>query len=98
MKQTKDSQQIMHDYRVRQNRQFLAIALALVLLLLFVLLHSRSDLFGEIPRGIIFGGQITIIIAFVGFSAYNWRCPSCGKYLGSDISRRSCRHCRAKLC
>jgi hypothetical protein len=41
--------------------------------------------------------QIVLISAFIVFSAFNWRCPSCKKYLGNDISRRICKHCRTKL-
>jgi hypothetical protein len=41
--------------------------------------------------------QIVLISAFIVFSAFNWRCPSCKKYLGNDISRRICKHCRIRL-
>ncbi len=97
MKREKDAEQIMRDFRLRQNRQFLAIGLALFFLLLLVLIHSRTDLFGEISKGIIFGAQSLVIAAFIGFSAFNWRCPSCRKYLGIDIGRRACKYCRTRL-
>ena len=97
MKLTKETEQIMREFRLRQNRQFLAIALALFLLLLLALLYTRSDVFGGGSKDAIFGAQFMVIAAFIGFSALNWRCPSCRKYLGSDIRKRVCKHCRARL-
>jgi hypothetical protein len=97
VKQTGDDKQILHAFRALQSRQYLAIGLTLVLLLLLILLYSRSDLFGTISKNIIFGGQLIVIAVFIIFSAMNWRCPSCRKYLGSDIGRRICKHCRARL-
>jgi hypothetical protein len=28
--------------------------------------------------------QLVVMSAFIGFTAMNWRCPSCNKYLGMD--------------
>ncbi len=95
--QKKDDKEIMQEFRVRQSRQFLAIAVTLFLLLLIVLLYKRYDLFGGFPKDTIFGAEILVIASFIGFSALNWRCPSCNKYLGSDINRRICRKCRTRL-
>lgn len=93
----KSNEKIIRDFRLRQNRQLLAIAVTLVLLLLPVLLHKRPDFFGEISRDIIFAAQVVLIAAFIGFSVFNWRCPLCKKYLGSDINRRICRQCGTRL-
>jgi rRNA maturation endonuclease Nob1 len=38
-----------------------------------------------------------VIIAFIGFSAFNWRCPSCKRYLGADINRHMCKKCGTRL-
>jgi hypothetical protein len=95
--QERDNKQIMQDFRLRQGRQLLAIAATLVLLLFLVLLHKHPDLIGEFSRNTIFAAQIILIAAFIGFSAFNWRCPSCKKYLGNDISRRICKHCGTRL-
>ena len=82
---------------MRKSRQFLAIAVTLVLLLFLVLLHKHPDLIGEFSKDTIFAAQIVLIAAFIGFSAFNWRCPSCKKYLGNDINKRICKHCGTRL-
>jgi len=95
--QRRDDDRIMQEFRVRQSRQFLAIAVTLVLLLLLTLLYKRTDLFGEVSKQTILAVEVTVIAAFIGFSAFNWRCPSCNKYLGTDIGRRICRWCGTRL-
>ncbi|MFZ3137044.1 MAG: hypothetical protein WA126_06600 [Thermodesulfovibrionales bacterium] len=97
MKQKKDQQDIMQDFKLRQSRQFLAIALTLLLLILLTLLYKRPDVFGEFPKDTIFGAQIILIAAFAVYSALNWRCPSCNKYLGNNINRRICKKCGTRL-
>jgi hypothetical protein len=97
MMQERDNKRIMRDFGLRKSRQFLAIAATLVLLLFLVLLHKHPDLIGEFSKDTIFAAQIVLIAAFIGFSAFNWRCPSCKKYLGNDINKRICKHCGTRL-
>ena len=93
----KDHEHIEKDFRVRQSRQHFAMAITLLLLIFLVLLYKRPDIFGEISKHSIFAAQVVLIAAFIGFSAVNWRCPACNKYLGPDINRRICRKCRTRL-
>jgi hypothetical protein len=95
--QKRDNKQIMRDFGLRQSRQFLAIAVTLLLLLFLVFLYKHPDIFGEFSKNTIFAAQIVLIAAFIGFSAFNWRCPSCNKYLGSNINRRICKQCGTRL-
>jgi len=97
MTDKRDNERIMREFKLRQGRQFLAIAAALLLLLFLTLLYKRPDIFGEFSKNSIFSAQAIIISAFIGFSAVNWRCPLCNKYLGADIHRRACRKCRTRL-
>jgi hypothetical protein len=95
--QERDNKRIMRDFGLRKSLQLLAIAATLVLLLFLVLLHKHPDLIGEFSKDTIFTAQIVLIAMFIGFSAINWRCPSCKKYLGNDINRRICKHCGTRL-
>jgi Na+/citrate or Na+/malate symporter len=95
--QKRDNNQIMQDFRLRQSRQLLAMALTLFLLLFLVLIYKRTDIFGEFSKNNIVALQIILIGVFIGFSAINWRCPSCNKYLGGDINKRICKKCGIRL-
>lgn len=92
-----NKEQIVQEFRRRLNRQLFAISLTFLLLIFLVLVYRRSDLFGVFSSRDISAVQVITIIAFIGFSAWNWRCPSCGKYLGKDIDREACRNCGARL-
>ncbi len=93
----KDSQKIMQDFIVRRTRQFIAIVAAVILVLLVAMLYKRSDLFGEFSKNILAFAQILIILAFINFTAFNWRCPSCKKYMGNDMNPRGCKKCGTRL-
>lgn len=96
-KQKRDDSKIIKEFRLRQTRQILAVATALFLVLLAAVLHKRADIFTAFPRQALFAAQAIVIAAFIGFTAWNWRCPSCGRHLGSDIGRNRCRRCGARL-
>jgi len=95
--QKKDDEQIKHDFWQRQGRQLLAIAVALFLVLLPAVVLKRHDLFGEYSKNTLVAAQLVVIAAFICFTAFNWRCPSCKKYLGKDIYKRACRYCKTRL-
>jgi len=92
-----DDKKIIHEFRIRQGRQYLAISVTLLLVILLTVIYKRPDLFGEFSREIISITQIVLIAAFIGFSSFNWRCPSCKKYLGNNIGRQRCRQCGTRL-
>ena len=92
-----EEKKVMRDFALRQGRQFTAIGVTLVLLLVLVMLYKNPGYLGIFSKDTVFAFQSILIAAFIGFSAVNWRCPSCGKYLGSNINRRGCRHCGVRL-
>jgi hypothetical protein len=95
--QKKDDKKIIQEFRLRQNRQFFAISITLLFLIFLTLLYKRPDLFGEFSKELISITQIVFIAAFIGFSVFNWRCPSCKKYLGHNIGRQRCKKCGTRL-
>jgi TctA family transporter len=97
MTQKKDDAQIKKGFEILQSRQLVAIAVALLLVVSLTVVYKRQDLFGELSKNTIFALQLLVIAAFIGFSAFNWRCPSCKKYLGPDINRPICRKCGTRL-
>ena len=97
MMRKKDEQQIKQEFRIHQSRQIVAIAVALFLVLLIAILYKRPDLLGKFSGQSLFMSQAFIIASFIGFTFFNWRCPSCQKYLGSNIHRMRCNKCGARL-
>lgn len=95
--QKNDDKQIKREFWLRQGRQLIAIAAALFLIILLAVVYKRQDLFGEYSRDSLVGAQLVVVTAFISFTALNWRCPSCNKYLGKDINKRVCRHCKSRL-
>jgi hypothetical protein len=97
MLQKKDPEKIMQEFRQRQSRQFIAIAITLFAILSCAVIYKRPDLFGEFSKSKLFGAEVVVIASYMVFTSVNWICPSCGKYLGSDINRRTCKKCGARL-
>ncbi|MBI5739322.1 MAG: hypothetical protein HZA16_01265 [Nitrospirae bacterium] len=95
--QRNDDKQVTREFWLRQGRQLLAIAAALFLVLLMAVAHKRHDLFGEYSKNTLIAVQLVVITAFIAFTAFNWRCPACKKYLGRDIYKRGCKHCGTRL-
>jgi hypothetical protein len=95
--QKRDEKEIIREFRLRQSRQFLAIGITMLLLIVLTLFYKRPDFFGSFSKYTIFAAQLILIAAFIAFSVFNWRCPSCKKYLGNDIARQSCRQCKTRL-
>jgi protein-S-isoprenylcysteine O-methyltransferase Ste14 len=92
-----NDQKIKREYAVRRTRQIIAIATAIILLLLVALVYKRPAILGEFSKKDLVIAQIIIILGFINFSAFNWICPACKKYLGSDLHRSICKKCGAKL-
>jgi len=92
-----NSQKNMQAFIVRRTRQFIAIVAAIIFVLLVAMLYKRSDLFGEFSKNTLAFAQILIILAFINFTAFNWRCPSCKKYMGNDMNPRGCKKCGVRL-
>jgi uncharacterized membrane protein len=97
MTNQKKDDKIREEYKARQNRQIVAIAVVMFLMLLAAVLYKRPDLLGAFSGRTLFGLQTISISAFLGFTAYNWRCPSCDKHLGSNVHRQRCGKCGTRL-
>lgn len=85
---------VIRRFRHRRSRQLAAIAAVIVLLVSILWkMNHPGVLTGEISRTVALFLEGALIAAFLFYSAYNWRCPSCGRYLGGDISPSRCRAC-----
>lgn len=93
----RDTQKIKQDFTVRRTRQIIAIATAAILVLLVAALYKRPDLFGTYSKDTLALAQVFLILAFINFTAFNWRCPSCKKHIGNNINQRVCKQCGVRL-
>jgi cell division protein FtsW (lipid II flippase) len=97
MKRNDKQEEIKKDFARRLKRQLIAVATAVALVLLTAAVYKRQDLFGQFQKNVMLYVQILLILAFINFTAFNWRCPSCKKYLGPELHKHVCRKCGARL-
>ncbi len=93
----RDEQRVKQEFQARKTRQVIAVVAAIASMVLVAVLFRRTDLFGGFSKGTSVKVQILVILLFVNFTAFNWRCPSCRKFLGSDIGRQTCKNCGTRL-
>ena len=97
MKQKKDHEQIKLEFHQLQTRQIIGIAITMFAVMLCAVLYKRPGVMGEFSTSSLVAVQIVSIASFIVFTSYNWRCPNCGKFLGTDINKRGCNKCKARL-
>ena len=88
---------IVRIFLIRRTRQLIAVTAAILAAILLGAASRYPAVFGELSRRTISILLVAIILAFVNFSSFNWRCPSCSRYLGSDIAQIRCRKCGTSL-
>ena len=84
-------------YAAIRSRQRIAILLGLFCVAFLAVISKYPGLFFDVSRHIIVRLQVIVILLFVNFTAWNWRCPACRKYLGHDIARTNCNKCGVRL-
>jgi SNF family Na+-dependent transporter len=84
-------------YEVIRSRQRIAILIALCCVAFLAVISKSPGLFFEVSKHWVIRLQVFTILLFVNFTAWNWRCPACRKYLGHDIARKNCTRCGAQL-
>lgn len=78
------------EYAVRRRRQ--AFAVIPVALLGLAGAVSGGTFFGMGQDGVMAAVGV-VVLGLFGFSLVNWRCPSCGAYLGQRLNPKRCRSC-----
>lgn len=85
-------------FRRRRLRQVVAGLLALAAFLVIVLPDEGVPVSipGVSPDALLLAASL-VILAVLAFTAFNWRCPGCGRYLGRSISPPYCAGCGVPL-
>ncbi len=84
------------EFQKRKMRQIVAAVPAVLVIILLVVTGETGSVAG-IPGFILAPVGIAILLAVTGFSLFNWRCPSCNKYLGKKINPHFCARCGVQL-
>jgi len=98
MMQEQSVADIKSKFKSRFRKQ-LAVAIILLPIILALIIGDRNG--GTTILGMeaeIFGiFAIVLVIVALVFSLFNWRCPSCNKYLGREIYPKFCNKCGVQL-
>ena len=98
MEQQERNQEVIDSFRKRKGKQIIAtIPLVLAIIPLVMLEDSVEQALWGIPVNILFPVCITVFVAGIIFSIFNWRCPACSGYLGKAFSPKFCTKCGAQL-
>jgi hypothetical protein len=90
--------ELRQDFARRRTRQWLiVIPVAIAIIAMRVAGDSRNETFYGMPTTVVIGIGFAMVIGAIIFSLYNWRCPSCSKYLGRGINPSFCSKCGFKL-
>ena len=96
MKQKKDQRDIMQDFKLLQSRQFLAIALTLLLLILLTLLYISVLIYSENFQRTQFWRTDYPYSILCGIQRFKLEMPIV-QSLGNNINRRICKKCGTRL-
>lgn len=85
-------------FRRRRVRQLVAGLLAFAAFLVIVLSGEGVPVSipGVSPDALLLSASL-VILAVLAFTALNWRCPGCRRYLGRSISPPYCAGCGVPL-
>lgn len=83
-----------NQYAIRRRRQLLLTIPLILLMVVYATSDKGTGLILSIfPVSTFAVMAIIMAIGALVFSYKNWRCPACDRYLGKNLSRRSCWHC-----
>lgn len=91
-------QSVFEKFRIKRQRQITVAIIILPLVAGLVYLDwAKSDQVLGIPADSYSIMALIGVFAALAYSIYNWRCPSCNKYMGRNINPKSCPRCGVDL-
>lgn len=90
--------ELREEFARRRTRQWI---LVIPMVIAVIAIRSAGDS-GDptsygLPTSVAIAIGFALIIGAIAFSLYNWRCPSCSKYLGKGINPTFCAKCGFRL-
>ncbi len=89
-------QKIGVEFKKRRLRQLL-VGIPLLPAMIFLLLTTERGTKMQSADTPLVAALAALVFGALIFSFWNWRCPSCGKYLGKAINPKFCNKCGTKL-
>jgi hypothetical protein len=97
MELNRSNAEIIEEFKKKRIRQIMAVGpIILAFIALFSVEGNPTGIFG-LPPNAVLGISFALIISVLIFSLFNWRCPSCNKYLGKAINPKFCAKCGVQL-
>jgi len=89
---------LREEFARRRMRQWILVIPMVIALIAIRSADSSGDpTFWGLPTSVAIGIGFALILGAIAFSLWNWRCPSCSKYLGKGINPSFCAKCGFKL-
>jgi len=97
MELSRSNAEIIEEFIKKRTRQIMAVGpIILAFIALLSVEGNPTGIFG-LPQNIVLSITFAVIISVLIFSLFNWRCPSCNKYLGKAINPKFCAKCGVQL-
>ena len=97
MELNRSNAEIIEEFKKKRIRQIMAVGpIILAFIALFSVEGNPTGIFG-LPPNAALTISFALIISVLIFSLFNWRCPSCNKYLGKAINPKFCAKCGVQL-
>lgn len=85
------------EFQVRRTRQLIATVPAVLAVLPLGLMDKGQESFAGIPASVLLPVCLVVLFACIAFSLWNWRCPSCRRYLGKQFNPAFCSGCGVRF-
>ena len=97
MELNRSNTEIIEEFKRKRTRQIMAVGpVVLAFIALFSVEGNPTGIFG-LSSNIVLTIAFALIIFVLIYSFFNWRCPSCNKYLGKAINPKFCAKCGVQL-
>lgn len=90
--------QLREEFARRRMRQIILVIPVLIgMAAMFWLEKNPQTSIGGLDPSVLAIGFFVLVAGAIGFSLFNWRCPSCNGYLGKAINPKFCSKCGFNL-
>ena len=90
--------ELRQEFARRRTRQWLIVLpVFIAILAIRAAGDTKNPTVYGMPTSAVIAIGFAMVIGAIVFSLWNWRCPSCSKYLGRGINPSFCAKCGFKL-